>query len=148
MRDAEVLAGRIWGFSLYDLPLLALLPLLGAALGLVAFAVRIGGFLVASGSRAPSYSPAGLLFVAALAGCSHPTSSQPSRAQPTRFSGLQVQPRLLSDRLLAKRSWSPLGATSSGAEGVRCVELSVVRIANALGRSVARTSGEGVEARC
>jgi hypothetical protein len=68
MREAEVRAGEAWGFSLYDLPLLVLLPLLGAALGLVAFAGLIGGFLVASGSRSPSYSPTGLLFVAALAG--------------------------------------------------------------------------------
>jgi hypothetical protein len=68
MREVETRAGQSWGFSLYDLPLLILLPLLGAALGLVAFAGLVGGFLVASGSRSPSYSPAGLLFVAALAG--------------------------------------------------------------------------------
>jgi hypothetical protein len=48
--------------------LLVLLPLLGAALGLVAFAGLVGGFLIASGSESASYSPAGLLFVAALAG--------------------------------------------------------------------------------
>jgi hypothetical protein len=56
------------GFGLLDLPLLILAPLLGAALGLVAFAGLVGGFLIASGSDTPSYSPAGLIFVAALAG--------------------------------------------------------------------------------
>jgi hypothetical protein len=68
LRKAEDAAARAYGFSLFDLPLLILLPLLGAALGLVAFAGLVGGFLVASGSSSPSYSPAGLLFVAALAG--------------------------------------------------------------------------------
>ena len=68
LRKAEDDAAHSWGFSLYDLPLLILLPLLGAALGLVAFAGLVGGFLVASGSSSPTYSPAGLLFVAALAG--------------------------------------------------------------------------------
>lgn len=68
LREAEKDAANSWGFSIYDLPLLILLPLLGAALGLVAFAGFVGGFLVASGSRSPSYSPAGLLFIAALAG--------------------------------------------------------------------------------
>jgi hypothetical protein len=68
LRRAEEDAASSWGFSLYDLPLLLLLPLLGAALGLVAFAGLVGGFLVASGSSSPTYSPAGLLFVAALAG--------------------------------------------------------------------------------
>lgn len=68
LRKAEDDAAHSWGFSLYDLPLLLLLPLLGAALGLVAFAGLVGGFLVASGSSSPTYSPAGLLFVAALAG--------------------------------------------------------------------------------
>jgi hypothetical protein len=68
LRKAEDDAAHSWGFSLYDLPLLILLPLLGAALGLVAFAGLVGGFLVASGSSSPTYSPAGLMFVAALAG--------------------------------------------------------------------------------
>lgn len=68
LRKAEEDAAHSWGFSVYDLPLLILLPLLGAALGLVAFAGFVGGFLVASGSSSPSYSPAGLLFIAALAG--------------------------------------------------------------------------------
>jgi hypothetical protein len=68
LRKAEDDAANSWGFSLYDLPLLILLPLLGAALGLVAFAGLVGGFLVASGSSSPTYSPAGLLFIAALAG--------------------------------------------------------------------------------
>jgi hypothetical protein len=68
LRKAEDAVANSWGFSLYDLPLLILLPLLGAALGLVSFAGLVGGFLVASGSGSPRYSPAGLLFVAALAG--------------------------------------------------------------------------------
>jgi hypothetical protein len=68
LRKAEDDAAHSWGFSLYDLPLLILLPFLGAALGLVVFAGLVGGFLVASGSSSPTYSPAGLLFVAALAG--------------------------------------------------------------------------------
>jgi hypothetical protein len=68
LRKAEDDAVHSWGFSVYDLPLLILLPLLGAALGLVAFAGFVGGFLVASGSSSPSYSPTGLLFIAALAG--------------------------------------------------------------------------------
>jgi hypothetical protein len=68
LRKAEDAAADAYGFSLFDLPLLILLPLLGAALGLVAFAGLVGGFLVASGSSSPTYSPAGLLFVAALAG--------------------------------------------------------------------------------
>ena len=68
LRKVEEDAAHSWGFSVYDLPLLILLPLLGAALGLVAFAGFVGGFLVASGSSSPSYSPTGLLFIAALAG--------------------------------------------------------------------------------
>jgi len=68
LRKAEEDAAQSWGYSIYDLPLLILLPLLGAALGLVAFAGFVGGFLVASGSSSPSYSPTGLLFIAALAG--------------------------------------------------------------------------------
>jgi hypothetical protein len=68
LRKAEDAAAHSWGFSLYDLPLLILLPLLGAALGLVSFAGLVGGFLVASGSGSPDYSPTGLLFVASLAG--------------------------------------------------------------------------------
>jgi hypothetical protein len=65
-REREALEAR--GFGLLDLPLLILLPLLGAALGLVSFAGLVGGFLVASGSENPTYSPAGLAFVGALAG--------------------------------------------------------------------------------
>jgi hypothetical protein len=68
LRQAEDDAERAYGFGVLDLPLLILLPLLGAALGLVAFAGLVGGFLIASGSDSPSYSPAGLFFVAALAG--------------------------------------------------------------------------------
>jgi hypothetical protein len=68
LRKLEDDAARRGGFSIYDLPLLILLPLLGAALGLVAFAGFVGGFLVATGSSSPSYSPAGLLFISALAG--------------------------------------------------------------------------------
>jgi len=68
LRQVEETASHSFGFSVYDLPLLILLPLLGAALGLVAFAGFVGGFLVASGSSSPSYSPTGLLFIAALAG--------------------------------------------------------------------------------
>jgi|RhiMethySRZTD1v2_1073278.scaffolds.fasta_scaffold35403_5 hypothetical protein len=68
LRQAEEDAAHSWGFSVYDLPLLILLPMLGAALGLVAFAGFVGGFLVASGSSSPTYSPPGLLFIAALAG--------------------------------------------------------------------------------
>ena len=68
LRQAEEEASHSFGFSVFDLPLLILLPLLGAALGLVAFAGFVGGFLVASGSSSPSYSPTGLLFIAALAG--------------------------------------------------------------------------------
>jgi hypothetical protein len=55
-------------FSLYLVPQLMVLPLMGAALGLGAFSGIVGGFLVASGSNSPSYSPTGLFFVAFLAG--------------------------------------------------------------------------------
>jgi len=68
LRKLEDDAARRGGFSIYDLPLLILLPLLGAALGLIAFAGFVGGFLVTSGSSSPSYSPTGLLFIAALSG--------------------------------------------------------------------------------
>lgn len=68
LREREQEALEAEGFGLLDLPLLILLPLLGAALGLVSFAGLVGGFLVASGSENPTYSPAGLIFVAALAG--------------------------------------------------------------------------------
>ena len=56
LRELEDDAALRGGFSIYDLPLLILLPLLGAALGLVTFAGFGGGFLVASGSSSPSYS--------------------------------------------------------------------------------------------
>jgi hypothetical protein len=68
LRKAEDKAADTRGFGLLDLPWMILLPLLGAALGLVAFAGLVGGFLIASGSTSPSYSPAGLLFISALAG--------------------------------------------------------------------------------
>jgi hypothetical protein len=68
LKRAEEEAAEARSFGLLDLPLLVLLPLLGAALGLVAFAGLVGGFLLASGSSSPSYSPTGLLFVAVLAG--------------------------------------------------------------------------------
>ena len=60
------------GFGVQDVPLLVMLPLLGAALGLIAFAGLVGGFIVASGTKAPTYSPAGLLFIAVLAGMFSP----------------------------------------------------------------------------
>jgi hypothetical protein len=73
MKKAEADARHTWGFGIQDIPWLILHPLLGAALGLIAFAGLIGGFLVASGTKAPSsYSPAGLLFVAVLAGLFSP----------------------------------------------------------------------------
>src|SRR5439155_18482726 len=73
MKKAEAAAKTTWGFGIQDIPWLILHPLLGAALGLIAFAGLIGGFLVASGTKAPSsYSPAGLLFIAVLAGLFSP----------------------------------------------------------------------------
>ena len=73
MKKAEAEAKKTWGFGIQDIPWLILHPLLGAALGLIAFAGLIGGFLVASGTKAPSsYSPAGLLFIAVLAGLFSP----------------------------------------------------------------------------
>jgi hypothetical protein len=73
MKKAEVDARHTWGFGIQDIPWLILHPLLGAALGLIAFAGLIGGFLLASGTKAPSsYSPAGLLFVALLVGLFSP----------------------------------------------------------------------------
>jgi hypothetical protein len=68
LRKVEKGAVEARAFGLLDLPWLILLPFLGAALGLVSFAALVGGFLVASGSSSTSYSPAGLLFVSALAG--------------------------------------------------------------------------------
>jgi hypothetical protein len=67
--DAQRAAG--WNdqlFSIYAIPFLVALPVVGAALGLASFAGIAGGFLVATGERSPDFSPAGLLFVAVLAG--------------------------------------------------------------------------------
>jgi hypothetical protein len=72
LKNAESEAEKTQGFSIYDIPWLILYPLLGAALGLIAFAGLISGFLVASGAKSATYSPAGLLFVAVLAGMFSP----------------------------------------------------------------------------
>jgi nitrate/nitrite transporter NarK len=55
-------------FGVQIVPSLLVLPIVGAALGLAAFAGTVGGFLVATGDSSQDYSPAGLLFVAFLAG--------------------------------------------------------------------------------
>jgi hypothetical protein len=72
LRRAETDAEKTDGFGVQDVPLLVMLPLLGAALGLIAFAGLVGGFIVASGTKSPTYSPAGLLFIAVLAGMFSP----------------------------------------------------------------------------
>src|SRR5438270_10145888 len=64
--DAEFASYRLFGMRI--LPELLIVPVIGATLGLSAFAGVVGGFLVASGSDKPTYSPTGLLFVAFLAG--------------------------------------------------------------------------------
>jgi hypothetical protein len=66
LHDAEFAAN--WLFGMRILPELLIVPIIGATLGLSAFAGVVGGFLVARGSDKPTYSPTGLLFVAFLAG--------------------------------------------------------------------------------
>jgi hypothetical protein len=95
----EQTASRTDAFGLLDLPLLILLPLLGAALGLVAFAGLVGGFLIASGSDNPSYSPAGLIFVAALAGMFAPNFiASLARAADAIFGKTQQPPGTAAER--------------------------------------------------
>jgi hypothetical protein len=98
MKKAEAEAKTTWGFGIQDIPWLILHPLLGAALGLIAFAGLIGGFLVASGTKAPSsYSPAGLLFVAVLAGLFSPNFiGGLARAADAIFGKTQPERRLTS----------------------------------------------------
>jgi hypothetical protein len=72
LKSSETDAERTHGFGVQDVPLLVMLPLLGAALGLIAFAGLVGGFIVASGTKSATYSPAGLLFIAVLAGMFSP----------------------------------------------------------------------------
>lgn len=55
-------------FGLHTVADVIVRPIVGAALGLAAFAGVAGGFLVATGAQAADYSPTGLLFVAFLAG--------------------------------------------------------------------------------
>jgi hypothetical protein len=55
-------------FGLHTIADVIVRPIVGAALGLAAFAGVAGGFLVATGAEAVDYSPAGLLFIAFLAG--------------------------------------------------------------------------------
>ncbi len=98
LKKAEQNAERTWGFGIQDIPWLVLHPLLGAALGLIAFAGLVGGFLVASGQNAPtSYSPAGLIFVAVLAGMFSPNFvASLARAADAIFGKTQPQRRLTS----------------------------------------------------
>lgn len=99
LEQRERAASRANAFGLLDLPLLILLPLLGAALGLVAFAGLVGGFLIASGSDNPSYSPAGLLFVAALAGMFAPNFiASLARAADAIFGKTQEPPGAAVER--------------------------------------------------
>jgi hypothetical protein len=55
-------------FGLNTLADVIVRPIVGAALGLAAFAGVAGGFLVATGAQEADYSPTGLLFIAFLAG--------------------------------------------------------------------------------
>ena len=65
VRDA---AWSSYYFGLHTIADVIVRPIVGAALGLAAFAGVVGGFLVATGAQAADYSPAGLLFIAFLAG--------------------------------------------------------------------------------
>jgi hypothetical protein len=55
-------------FSAWDIPGLVAYPLVGATCGFVVFAGVVGGFLLASGTEADTYSAPGMLFLAFLAG--------------------------------------------------------------------------------
>jgi hypothetical protein len=50
------------------IPFLIVRPFLGAAMGLVAYAGVVGGFLIATSTQPKSFSPQGILFFALLAG--------------------------------------------------------------------------------
>jgi len=68
LEDRETEARRTYVFGLPTVTPLLVAPLVGAALGPVAFAGAVGGFIIASGGNNADYSPTGILFIAVLAG--------------------------------------------------------------------------------